>query len=129
MSVANAREGQLPAESVPTIGYQEQSHEPLNTQRQSNTMKHPLRIVPTILTVGLLSVGTALAGSFTTDFSSTLGVTLGGNGTYYAFIETNRAILTPAVNSLGGSITIVNQKSSMDLTTWINCSRFTGLVM
>ncbi|HEY5912170.1 MAG TPA: hypothetical protein VJA21_16320, partial [Verrucomicrobiae bacterium] len=69
-------------------------------------MKHPLRKIPIILTVGLLSVGTALAGSFTTDFSSTLGVTLGGNGTYYAFIETNRAILTPAVNSLGGSITI-----------------------
>ncbi len=28
-----------------------------------------------------------------------------------------------------GSVTIVNQKSSIDLTTAINCSRSTGLVM
>lgn len=67
-------------------------------------MKIPPKFLSSMLAVGLLSSGAALAGSYTANFNTadTTGFLLGGE----AFIETNRLILTPAVNSKSGSITL-----------------------
>src|SRR5207302_8593681 len=67
-----------------------------------HSMKNPPKIITILLAAGLLSSGRALAGSFSTTFADSTGVTLGGG----AGLFTNRAVLTPPAGSQSGSITL-----------------------
>ena len=72
--------------------------------RQALNMKTPPKLIPILLAAGSLSIGTASAGTWTSDFSSyPNGYTYGS-----AFLDygSNVCILTIAANSLTGCLAI-----------------------
>ncbi len=88
-------------------------------------MKPPQKLIPILLAAGLLSGGTALAGSFTTDFSSLSGFSLEmstmGTPSWdtYPLLATNRVILTPAVANYGGGVVIWDLDAAQPIESFV----------